>query len=165
MRPETLQYLQAVEHAVTVAAIVMGGFWALFHFYNRRVYVERLDQEVECSLLGPKGSRHVKVALVITNPGSAHVVIDTESTGIRISKATAPRPSEDGKDGTWAKEVEWQMLGAFDAIDGHSSIESGETITEQRLFSIPANQETAFLVEFEVYTRRSNYHTQSIIYT
>jgi hypothetical protein len=136
---------------VQALAILIGGVWAYYEFVRGRRFASRAEVRVDGKLLAAEGTRGIRVAATLHNPGETRIPIRAPS----VTAQTVPRAS-------WGRAFEWQEVGLSPIFNEHAWIEARETITDEALIPLPESDEAfdgdllAYRVECVVYERRTD---------
>jgi hypothetical protein len=133
-----------VEKLATIIALVVGGVWTYFHFIKGRIYRPRLGAKIVGSVEVEDDLIYLLVTSTITNIGKSKVDLQHDGTAVRVF-GYAPTSHPEG-----IQTVDWKRLGTYSVFENHGWLEGEETVDEQRLFLIPAQEYRAFRLELRV---------------
>jgi hypothetical protein len=134
------QLTSAIDHLVTVAALIVGGIWAYYKFFKSRTFVPRLVFSIKGSVFAMGKGRIVVAAFKIKNVGLSQIKFREQSNLARILAYT-----QEPKDKI--KRIEWKLLRTYNVFERHSWIEPGETITDEIAISVCTQEHVVFLIE------------------
>jgi hypothetical protein len=142
-----------------IAAIVLGGIWAYYKFFRGRTFRPRLEPTLEASVVRVGTALHLKAKAQVKNVGLSKVVLDKEVSGLRIFTVNGGSERT-----TEICPVEWQRRRTLDVFKDHAWIESGETIEDNWLLSLPASQDpSAFRLELKLAGPKTDWYANAII--
>ena len=147
--------LDNLQKVFTILAILIGGIWAYFNFFKGRVYRIRVEPTISGKVFDKDGTTYLIVKLQLKNAGLSKVDIQHKGSGFRIFTYKEEGQPPD------TQPVESERLGTFSIFEDHGWIESGETIVEEQLVSIPNNHHFAFLLELRVVAHRVSFKTKN----
>lgn len=134
------------EHAATIIALIVGGFWAYFKFIKGRVYRPRFDISMDAGTVTIDGKKTLLCSLSVKNIGASKIVLLQEGTGLRVTEGV-PRNE-------LFLEPQWGESRVFPIFEKHEWIESGETIQEQLFAALPQDGERALKLEARLICKR-----------
>ena len=102
------------------------------------------------------GQPHLVVSLTMENVGSSKVDIKQEGTGLRLFSPEL-QPAAAPPD-----QITWMRLGSFSVFEKHGWIESGESIQDQLLITLP-KAVSAFKLEFRVVAKGIEWQARAIV--
>jgi hypothetical protein len=133
----------ALEHVTTVAALILGGVFAYYKFFKRRLFFPRLDLRLSARCIRRDQATYLIARLALKNVGSTRVDIRQVGTALRIWYA-------DDVPITRPAEVAWNHIRSFSIFKRHRGVESGEPIQDELMMIVPGNEHLAFKLEFRL---------------
>ena len=123
LHPHIGFWLDVVDKAVKVVAVLLGGAWTLMHYLRGRTFKRRLEPGVS--------------GLLFRSGGEAYVVVTCTLKNLGLSKCDLDFP------GTWCEVQQMRPTGReklrrFPIFRDHPWIESGEPVTESVVLPVPA---------------------------
>jgi len=135
-------FVQIFSSFVTALATILAGVWAYYRFVKGRVFTPRLTLDVKARRVCIQGVAYLLSTLEVSNVGLSRINI--ESADLRVCSLVGNA----GSDG--ASIPRRVSLGTFNVLLAHSWIESGEMLKEQTLITLPADHNSAVLIDFRV---------------
>ena len=125
-----------LQNVFTMSALVLGGIISYFKFVKGRIFSPRLEPAIKGRFREVDGCRFLIISAELKNVGASKVSIDS-SSGFDISfDECASIPEGDRLP---IEEVVWRPPVSYRVFESHEWIESGETIREERVFSIKSD--------------------------
>jgi hypothetical protein len=128
---------------VQIAGIIVGGTAAYLKWFRGRLYHTRLEASVAGSIVDASPSQ-LLVTARLKNVGFSKVLIKQDGSGLRIFSAVPEEPIPE------MVRVEWKREGTFAVFKEHQWIESGETIEDQLLVTLPEGHPETYRLELWV---------------
>jgi hypothetical protein len=150
-----LPLLEAIEHIVTTAAIVIGGVWAYYRFIKDRVYRIRLEPSISGEIIRIDDRELLLVTLELKNAGVAKVNLKQEGSGFRVFTAAEIEYDD-------VNLVEWNRAGTFPVFEDHVWIESGEVIREDHLIAVPYAACSSFRLELRIVSEKQAFKSSAV---
>lgn len=125
------QFIENTERIFIIIGIIMGGGWTYFNYFRGRTFCPRLDLFIESKYLSKQNPECFFITYKIKNIGLSKVKFKHKGSALRVY--SSPRI----KDSTYVHSALWERLATFSVLSDHGWIESGETIYETRLVTIP----------------------------
>jgi hypothetical protein len=153
--------IDSVHKLFQIAAITAGGVWAYYKFFRGRTFRPRLEPTLQASVVRVGTALHLKAKAQVKNVGLSKVVLDRGVSGLRIF-------TTDGESGRTGEicAVEWQRERTLDVFKDHRWIESGETIEDNWLLSLPtAVHYSAFRLELKLAGPKTDWYANAVIET
>jgi hypothetical protein len=141
----------------TIAAIIVGGIWTYFNFFQGRTYKMRLEPNVSGKVVTINELSHLVATISVKNVGLSKVEIEQKGSALKVLSYEA----WDGVNNILS--IEWQNLTAFPVFETHQWIEPGEEITEQRLLVIPKSEYTAFQLQLRIVSKKAAWRAMDIV--
>jgi hypothetical protein len=135
--------ISALEHGATVAALIVGGMFAYYKFFKRRLFVPRLELGLSARSICKDQTSYLVVSLKLKNVGLSRVDIHQKGTALRIRWAENLLVTK-------TDSVTWKKLRSFSIFERHAWIESGEPIREELMIAAPRCNRLAFRLEFRL---------------
>jgi hypothetical protein len=132
--------LKDLQTLVQLFAVIAAGIWAYMKFVKGRIFYPRLEVSVSGTAVLREDVTTLMAGLKIKNVGLSRVDIRQEGTALRVLSATDARP-------TTILAPDWNRLGTFSIFERHGWVEPGETIEENRLFTIAGANDRDYLLE------------------
>jgi hypothetical protein len=156
--------IDSAEKISKIVAIIVGGIFAYYKFFRGRTFRPRLEPALEASVLQIGALKHLKAKVRVKNVGLSRVPIEREVSGLRVF-VYAPMNS-DGEPGDKVSPVEWRRERTVDVFKDHAWIESGETIEDNWLLSMPRSElPAAFRLELKLAGRTTDWFANAIVET
>ena len=155
LHPALISTVALVESVAKIAALLLGGAWAYYHYFRGRTYTSRLELGVAGEMFRHHDCDYVVATVRIRNVGLSKIPLDQEGTGLRVSSCEIPAESYGG--------VEWIVGRVFETFVHHAWIEPGEPIQERIITKVPAG--LAVRLELRVVSGNQEWNTQEIIHT
>ena len=153
-----------LEHVLTAAALLAGGIWTYYRFFKGRVWKPRLELGVfgETSKIGD--TSYLLVLVELRNVGSSKVELTKSGVSLQVS-AERPRPrvSESDARKYRVRSVGWDSLWPFDILERHEWIEPGETIRDQTLIELMADDGIPHKVDLVIYGGGTRWSATTIV--
>lgn len=151
------QILDNLEKAFTIAAIIVAGLWAYFNYFKGRVYRSKLKPAIT-GVVVPEGDQYsLLITIHLTNVGISKIDLQQRGTALRIYSCQKPNEINE------VKSAEWTHVATYPVFENHGWIEAEETIEEQRLVTIPINQQIAFQFALRVVSKKTEWNATSIV--
>ena len=125
------EFIANAESIFVMAGVVVGGLWAYFNYFRGRVFYPRLELELESKFHNQSNSHCIVITYKVKNVGLSRVKFNHKGNALRVYSAIRVNNAP------FVHKVLWERLATFDVLSDHGWIESGETITETQLISIP----------------------------
>jgi hypothetical protein len=136
--------LATVQSIATVAALIVGGFWAYFKVFKGRTYTKRLEPSVSAKLVVKEDYTCAVVRVSIRNVGLTRVDIDLLDSAIKVYSYTRENYEPEFHNAIWTD------LGTIDALVHHAWIEPGENLIEDRLLALPNEKPIAIMLKLRL---------------
>ncbi len=146
--------VQIFSNVVTALATILAGVWAYYRFVKGRVFEPRLTLTAKAHRLRIRTSEYVLSTVELSNVGLSK--IDFNNATLRVCSLSGNAEPDLLK---VPKRVWLDTLGILLA---HSSIESGEVLTEQNLLVLPSGHDLPILLDFRVVAQGMSF-TASIV--
>jgi hypothetical protein len=130
--------VDVAEKLATIAAIIAGAIWTYFNFFKGRTYRLRLEPKITGQLFSKGGTTYLISSIQLKNVGLSRIGIQQRGSGLRLYAFSGAQQV------TEVKDADWRELGTVSIFKDHQWIEPGETIEDQRLFTIPPGDYQAF---------------------
>ena len=127
--------LDLIDKVTKISALVIGGAWAYQNYLRGRTFKKRLELRISGREIPIKDARLLSGTALIKNVGLSKFPIEQRGTGILLISLKAPAPSQGS-----AKMLE-EEIGVSEVFTDHAWIEPGETISEDFLVRLPADDE------------------------
>lgn len=125
----TSEIIENAESIFVIVGIVVGGLWAYFNYFRDRVFYPRLEFGIESRF--HNNSHCLIINYRIKNVGLSKVRFKHKGCALKVYSGARVN------DAPFVHSVLWDRLATIDVLSDHGWIESGETITETQLISIP----------------------------
>jgi hypothetical protein len=154
----------AIEHIVTIAALVVGGTWTYYRFIKGRVLISRLELGVSGEVIQLHNATYLRVSVTLENVGSSKVEITQKGVGLDVF-AEGSRPAVSAEDAQEYKvrNVSWNRLLPFVILEKHAWIEPGETIHDQKLLEILIKEEIAYKIDLVIFAGRTKWTATCVV--
>jgi hypothetical protein len=120
-----------LENIVTIVALALGAVVGYFKFIKGRVYRPRVEPDVTGRIKKYNGTTFLIVRSEARNVGNSKILIGP-SSGLDISFDAIESDEQ-----LPIRTVKWKEPTSFRVFREHKWIESGETIREEQMFSVP----------------------------
>jgi hypothetical protein len=98
------------------------------------------------------GVTYLIVSSSLKNVGGSQVFIQSDVSGLRLSYCGILTDVEEAESADDSER--WEELGFYSVFEKHRWIESGETVEEQQLLSVPGENYTAFQLTMRIVSPR-----------
>ena len=144
---------KVAESWAKIAALIIGGIWAYYQFFNGRTFRSRLDINVSVKTFIDVEMIYLIVAVQLKNIGLSKIDIIRRGTAVRVFSNTIKTENTPK-----ALRPNWSHVISSRVFERHSWIEPGETIGEQLVFSVPNQtvEKTAYNIELRVIVPKTN---------
>jgi hypothetical protein len=146
-----------LKNVAEIIAIGMAGAWAYFNFFKGRTYKTRLEPKISGKLISKNGSDYLVITAQLKNIGLSDVEIAQKGSAIRVFKygaeASSPQVSSVGQ----------TRLATLPVFESHKWIESGETIEDQLLITIPEIDYVALQLQLRLVSNRTEWNSAAIV--
>ena len=123
------EIIENAESIFIIVGIIVGGLWAYFNYFRGRVFYPRLELGIESRF--HNNSHCLIIHYRLKNVGLSKVRFNHKGCALKVYSAARVN------DAPFVHRVLWERLSTIDVLSDHGWIESGETITETQLISIP----------------------------
>lgn len=127
--------LDVIDKVTKIAALLVGGAWTYLNYLRGRTFKKRLELRISGKEIQNGDARFLSGTALIKNVGLSKFPIEQRGTGILLSSLKAPAPSQ------YAALMLEEEIGASEVFTDHAWIEPGETISEDFLVRLPADDE------------------------
>jgi hypothetical protein len=148
--------LDNLEKAVTIAALLIGGVWTYYHFIRGRTYRLRLEPTVSGTMTSVRSGRRLIVTSRLKNVGLSKATIQQAGSALRVLTGAIELGAAQ------IAAVDWTHIGTFPVFKDHGWVESGETITEQAMFVLPAQKHLPVRLELRIVSDGIEFNVMSI---
>jgi hypothetical protein len=138
-----------------IAAIIAGALAAYLQWFRGRLYRKRLEISVSSLLIGNPPSQLLAIAR-LKNVGLSKTAIKHSRSCLRVFSALPSQPISE------MMSVEWKRESTFPIFQQHGWIESGETIEDQLLVTLPEGRPWTYRVEVLIASGRIDWTAASI---
>jgi hypothetical protein len=142
---------------VQAVGIGVGGWWVYRNYVRGRTHVPRLQLELDASVKQKDGRFYLLAMLAVKNPGLSNVQVTQRGSALLISRMRVFTEVQEVIDS------QWDPQGSFDVLTGHSSIEPGLTITEQRIIPLPDRQSDILALRLRLVAHGRSWSTTKIV--
>jgi hypothetical protein len=140
-----------------IAAIIVGAIAAYVKWFRGRLYRTRLEISVVGILVeDPPCKLHATARL--KNVGLSKAPIKHSRSCLRVFSAMPTKPISE------MIRVDWKRESTFPIFQQHDWIESGETIEDQFLVTLPEGRPWTYRVEALITSGRINWTATGIVY-
>lgn len=140
----------------TVAAILVGGAWAYAKFVWGRKYRPRLEPGVEGTLVQQGGDIYVVASCKVKNVGLSKIKINQQGSALGLSASILPASIA-------VLSVDWDRITSFPVFEEHEWIEPGESVYEERMFSIGGVDAGAIQLELMLTVKKITWRARRIL--
>lgn len=130
--------LDSLEKLFTIIGILAAGTWTYFNFFKGRTYRLRLEPKIFGQFFSNNGRNYLISTIQLKNVGLSKIKIQQKGSGLRILSFRGVEHATD------VKNADWQDVKTFSIFEDQQWIEPGETVEEQKLFSMPESKYEAF---------------------
>ena len=138
---------EIVQALVTAAGITVGAIAAYYKFVKDRVYRPRVNLSLDCNAAEVAGRRVLICRAAATSMGGTKLRLDGGPTALLVHPGVVSADPH--------KVVAWDKIIAVAAVfNDHIWIESGETIKDVAVLTLPDDGAAVYQVELLVAVRR-----------
>lgn len=153
-------FIDNAHKLVQIAAIITAGVWAYYQFFRGRTFRPRLEPAIEAAVLQFGDSRYLKIKLRVKNVGLSNVPIDRDASGLRVFTSEARADSDEA---CRVLPVVWRRERTIGVLSDHAWIESGETVEDTLLLSLPESQAGgAYRVEVKLAGCKTDWYASAV---
>jgi hypothetical protein len=147
--------VDVVEKLTRIGAVVGGALFGYFKLLRERINSPRLEIKLTATPAQVDDQLFLKVAASIKNAGFTKVVLDRDASALRVFAADHA---------TIARALDWQLLCTLDISERHDWIESGETISQTWLVTIPpADRREAYRAELRLVGPTTDWYADDVV--
>ncbi len=138
-------------------AFCIGGWWVYMNYVRGRTHVPRLQLELDASVKQKDGRFYLLATIAVKNPGLSNVQITQRGSALLISRMRVFIEVPEVIDS------QWNPQGSFAVLTGHSSIEPGLTISEQRIIPLPDRQGDILSLRLRLVAHGRSWSTTKVV--
>jgi hypothetical protein len=131
----------------TIAAIIVGGVWTYFNFFQGRTFRMRLEPSVSGVISTFDGANHLIVSISLKNVGLSKVEIEQRGSALQVLSYEAPIHIAS------IERASWNILKVLPVFEAHEWIEPGELVEEQHLLLTPDGTYKAFQLQLRIVSK------------
>ncbi len=148
-----------IESIFTILAVIIGGLWVYYNFFQGRIYRPRFDIHLAGKFFEQNDCINIQVTSILKNVGLSKVNITREGTAICAYSYQVP------DDVTDIEKVYWgEPIGAFPVFENHRWVESRETIEDNILLSVKKENNQVFRFQLRVVARKISWTSDEILF-
>lgn len=150
--PQWTEVAKGAAAIAQVAALIVGGIWAYFKFIRGRTFSQRLELEVEASLLESGGIKMLRVKISMRNTGLSVLKLSDSVKAVYLYGTAS-------SDWIPSSSIEWSdVLRLAPIFENHQWVEGGETVADEVLVPVPdttdGSEWLAFRLDVKVGSKR-----------
>jgi hypothetical protein len=126
--------VEMLKNVVEMGAVVFGGIWTYFNFFEGRTFKPRLDCAVKAVIEERRQGRFLKVENECKNISLARVPLDRTVTVVEVfaAESMGHLTAEHG-----LRRARWSQQGSFLVFQNHEWAEPNEPLRESLLIGLP----------------------------
>ena len=130
-------WLDYADKVVKIAAVLVGGVWAYYGFFKKRVHRARLEPTISASIFQRGSQEYLFVAISLKNVGSSTLSIQQEGTALEVfSFFENPILSQSGQ-AVQVSGDDWKWQATLPIFERNAWIDSSEQAQDELLVLIP----------------------------
>lgn len=149
-----------VQSLLTSTGILIGGGWAYFKYLRGHTFGERLEVTAHGTITR---AHSLSVTLQAKNVGLSKVPVVQEGSGLRISAYVAQPQRLETEAEVPGLEATWRRLETVPIFESDKWIDPGETIREQRLFTLPDGVPEIVKLELFLQSKKFAWHGSAVV--
>jgi hypothetical protein len=127
-------WLDQTNKSISILAVLAGGWFAYLKFIRGRVYHSRLEPVLSGRVFRTDKQTFLLAVITVKNVGATRVDIDQNGTGLRVFSCTLV------VDDAAPNEVDWTRITTTEVLTQHEWVESGETVTDTVMITLPPDK-------------------------